>query len=195
MRHVNQRRYSYIPYPQFMSQPENPKGKKGTVRSGGCGLCSVCMVIDQLTTQELSVRECTELSMAVGGNHMDGTDMKVLGPVVAEKFHLDFSMSNDIGEAIEAIRDGGRVICLVSAREEGNKGIFTSGGHYIVAIAATKKEICILDPSWRSDKYTKWIKEGLVRAEGTLVYTSPEVLDAEGKRSEFRYYIFRRKGA
>ncbi len=84
MKFINQRRYSYIPYPQCMDQPDDPYGKNGTVRSGGCGLCSTCMVIDQLTTKEFSVRECTELSIATGANHGDGTDMHILGPVVAE---------------------------------------------------------------------------------------------------------------
>ena len=194
MKHILQWRYSYIPYPQLMDFPDDPRGKKGTVRSGGCGLCSVCMVIDQLTTKEFSVRDCTALSMACGGNHDDGTDMKVFGPVVAEKFNLDFSMTNDIWEAVEAVRDGGRVIALVSARTAGNKGIFTHGGHYIVVCAATKEEVCILDPNWTPNRYPKWEKEGYVRTEGTLVYAAPEVLDSETKQTSTRYYIFRRKG-
>ena len=60
-------------------------------------------------------------------------------------------------------------------------------------IAATKDEVCILDPSWTSKKFKQWEKEGLVRTEGTLVYTTPEILHNESKTSSPPYYIFRRK--
>ena len=195
MRHIIQRKYSYIPYPQYMAEPDNPRGKKGTIRSGGCGVCSVCMVIDQLTTENFSVKECAQLSMAVGGNHSSGTDMTVLGPVVAEKFNLDYAESYDVNDALTALREGGRVIALVGGIEPDNRGIFTAGGHYIVLIAADDKdEICILDPNWTSKTFPKWEKQGLVRTEGTLVYTSPAVLHQEGKKlGDPTYYIFHRK--
>ena len=118
MRHINQRKYSYIPYPQCMDRPNDPYGKKGTVRSGGCGLCCACMIVDQLTTQNLSVRECTKLSMAIGANHCDGTDMHMLGPAIAEKFHLDFSKTNDLDEVLYALHNGGKVIALVTHNQE-----------------------------------------------------------------------------
>ena len=193
MRHINQRKYSYIPYPQYMDYPDDPYGKKGTVRSGGCGLCSACMVVDQLTTQILSVRECTELSMAIGANHCDGTDMHILGPAIAEKFNLEFSKTNDLDEVLYALHNGGKVIALVTHNQERNKGIFTQFGHYITLISADAEEICVLDPSWNSKKYTKWVKEGLVREEGTMVYVTPQVLDDEGTRKETRFFIFYRK--
>jgi len=194
MKHINQRRYSYIPYPQLMDEPDNPYGKKGTVRSGGCGLCSTCMVIDQLTTEEFSVRECTELSIATGANHGDGTDMHILGPVVAKKFNLYFSKTNDIGEVVKALHNGGSVVATVTANCEGNKGIFTKGGHYIALMAADEDdEITVLDPSWTSKKYKKWVKEGLVREDGTVVYVSPEVLHTETNPHRTTSFIFRRK--
>lgn len=194
MRHINQRRYANIPYPQLMDEPDNPYGKKGTVRSGGCGLCCACMVVDQLTTEEFSVRECTELSMATGANHCDGTDMKILGPAVAEKFHLDFSMTNDIAEVVKALHNGGCVIATVTANSPGNKGIFTNGGHYIALMAADENdEITVLDPSWNSKKYKKWVKEGLVREDGTVIYVSPQILHAERNPRWMTYFIFRRK--
>ena len=194
MKHVNQRKYSYIPYPQLMDEPDNPYGKKASVRGGGCGLCSACMIVDQLTTQTLPVRECAELSMKIGANHCDGTDMKMLGPAIAEKYNLDFSMVKDIGQVVKALHNGARVIALVSAKGPTNKGIFTQGGHYIVLISADEDdEICVLDPSWTSKKFNKWVKKGLVRTEDTLVYIKPEVLDAERKNESVDYFVFRRK--
>lgn len=189
MKHINQRRYAYIPYP---FRPDNPE-KPGNVRRNGCCLCSACMVVDQLTTENLSVRDAVKLSLSVEANHATGTDIMIFGPAVAERFRLDFKPTDDINEAIEAVRDGGRVIVRVSGRYENNKKIFTKTGHYMVMIAATKEEVCILDPSWTSKKYGKWEKEGLVRTAGTLVYTAPETLHNEGIQIHPRYYIFRRK--
>lgn len=195
MKHIIQRKYSYIPYPQYTDEPENPRGKKGTIRSGGCGVCSACMIVDQLTTEKFSVRECAQLSFSVGGNHSSGTDMTRLGPALAEKFNLDYKETYDINEALQALREGGRVIALVGGIEPDNRGIFTKGGHFIVLIAVDDKdEICILDPNWTSKTFPKWEKQGLVRTEGTLVYTSPEVLHQEVKKlGDPSYSIFRRK--
>ena len=189
MKHINQRRYAHIPYP---FRPENPE-KPGNVRRNGCCLCSACMVVDQLTTKEFPVKDAVKLALDVKANHATGTDIMIFGPAVAEKFHLDFQPTDDINEAIQAVRDGGRVIVRVSNRYEINKGIFTKTGHYIVMVAATKEEVCILDPSWTSKKFIKWEKEGLVRTEGTFVYIAPEILHNEGIQIYPRYYIFRRK--
>ena len=35
MKYDNQRRYPYIPYPQFMDFPDDPYGKSASVRGGG----------------------------------------------------------------------------------------------------------------------------------------------------------------
>ena len=189
MKHIIQRRYAHIPYPFRPDDPQNP----GNVRKNGCCLCSACMVVDQLTTKEFSVKDAVALSLSVKANHATGTDIMILGPAVAEKFNLDFKPTDDINEAIEAVRDGGRVIVRVSGRYECNRKIFTKTGHYMVMIAATKDEVCILDPDWTAKSFPKWEKEGLVRTEGTFVYIAPEVLHSEGIQIHPKYYIFRRK--
>ena len=189
MKHIIQRSYSYIPYP---FRPDNPQ-KPGNVRRNGCCLCSACMIVDQLTTQEFPVKDAVKLALDVEANHATGTDVMIFGPAVAEKFDLEFQPTDDIYEAIEAVRDGGRVMLRVSNRYDCNKGIFTKTGHYMVMIAATREEVCILDPAWTSKKFVKWEKEGLVRTQDKLVYTSPEVLHNEGIQKLPRYYIFRRK--
>ena len=189
MKHIIQLRYPHIPYP---FRPENPQ-KPGTVRRNGCCLCSACMVIDQLTTKELSVKDAVKLALDVKANHATGTDIMIFGPAVAERFHLDFKPTDDVYEAIEAVRDGGRVIVRVSNRYPINKGIFTVTGHYVVMTSATREEVCIMDPSWRPNKFKKWAEQGLVRMQDTFVYVTPEILHDEGIQGLPRYYIFRRK--
>ena len=195
MKYYNQRRYSYIPYPQLTDFPDDPYGKNATVRSGGCGLCSACMMVDQLTMQPFSVRECAQLSMDCGGNHDDGTDMEIFGPVLAEKFGLEFYPTNDVALATEELRNGGRVILLVGGDREGRKGVFSSGGHFVLIISTTEDEFCILDPSWRRDKYTLPEKNGLVRQDGLFIYAPHSVVDEDkvNRSDRHGYYIFKRK--
>ena len=195
MKYLNQNRYDHIPYAQFMDRPDDPYGKFGSVRDAGCGLCCACMMVDRLTTKTFTVKESALLSHACGGNHDDGTDMKVFAPVVAEKFNLDYKPSNDINEAIDAVRDGGCVIVLSGGNRPDHKAIFSRGGHYVLLISATKDEVCVVDPNFRDTKYAPWVEKGEVRVDGIFVYASAERLDADAKRNDTRYYIFRRKGA
>ena len=53
MKYINQRDYPDIPY-ITRANPEDPRherGKKTTIRSSGCGLCSALMVADRLLPQ------------------------------------------------------------------------------------------------------------------------------------------------
>ena len=197
MKYFSQRRYSYIPYPQLMDFPDDPYGKSATVRSGGCGLCSACMMVDQLTMQPFSVRECAQLSMDCGANHDDGTDMEIFGPVLAKKFNLEYYPTNDVALAAEELRNGGRVILLVGGDREGHKGVFSTGGHFVVIISTTEDEFCILDPNCYTNKYTEAEKKGLVRQDGYFIYASHRVVDEDrgNTRGRHSYYVFKRKQA
>ena len=94
----------------------------------------------------------------------------------------------------KALHNGGCVVATVTANCAGNKGIFTNGGHYIALMAADENdEITVLDPSWTSKKYKKWVKEGIVREEGSIVYAAADVVHAERNPRWTTYFIFRRK--
>jgi hypothetical protein len=137
--------------------------------------------------------DAVKLALDVKANHATGTDIMIFGPAVAEKFDLEFKPTDDIYEAIEAVRDGGRVMLRVSNRHACNKGIFTVSGHYMVMVSATKEEVCILDPNWSVKKYKKWADQGYVKMKDRFLYTTPEILHNEGIQGLPRYYIFRRK--
>ena len=193
MKYYNQRRYPHVPYPQFMDFPDDPYGKSASVRGGGCGLCCACMVVDQLTLKPFSVQQCAQLSMDCGGNHDDGTDMEVFGPALAEKFNLEYYATNDVARAVDELRNGGRVILLVSGDREGYTGVFSHGEHYVVIISTTENEFCILDPDWTKNAYTQSEKDGLVRQDGYLLYASHDVAEKDRVIGKNGYYIFKRK--
>ena len=193
MKYINQLRYPHIPYPTDIDNPENPRMNEGTVKTSGCGICSLCMVVDQLTMKNLTLRDCLQMSYDSRANHAPGTDMKILGPVVAEKYDLNYSATDDIQAAIRAIQNGARVIANVGGDREGYTGVFAHVGHYIAVISATKKEVCILDPSLKKGKFDEPARKGKVRVDGCFAYCKPEVLDQDASNRSPRYHIFERK--
>ncbi len=191
MLYVNQIGYPHIPYNHDLNNGGRPLS---TIASSGCGLCSACMIVDHLVVGgSLSIEECRQLSYDSKANLRVGTDIHILGAVLAEKFNLDFEMTNDINKLVTHLQNGGEAIVNVAADENG-VGIFTKGGHYIVATAYVNGEIEILDPSFTRTKYTAEHCQGKVRIVGPFVYSSPETLASESvPRREHPFYLFKRK--
>lgn len=57
--------------------------------------------------------------------------MKILGPVVADLYDLDFSTTNRVKKAMQHLKNGGSVIANVGGDREGYTGVFSHGGHYV----------------------------------------------------------------
>ena len=190
MLYINQMGYPHIPYNHDL---ENGGRPLSSIASSGCGLCSTCMIVDHLVIGgSLSIEECRDLSYACKANLHVGTDIHVLGPAVAEKFNLDFEMTNDIDKLVAHLINGGEAIVNVAAVD--GVGIFTKGGHYIVATAYVDGEIEILDPSFTRAKYTAEHCEGKIRIAAPFVYCSPETLAGESvPHRTHPFYLFKRK--
>ena len=194
MKYLNQLEYPHIPYPTDLNTPDSQM-QKASVKEAGCGLCSLCMVVDQLTMKTLPLRRCVALSQKVKANLEVGTNMKILGPVVAEKYGLSYDTTDDIQVAVRHLRDGGCIIANVGGDQKDKDyiGLFSHGGHYITLISADDKEVCVLDPSWRIDKYEEEGRQGKVRMDGKFVYCSHEILDQDASSRSPRYYLFARE--
>ena len=193
MKYLNQLHYPHIPYPTNLDDPNDHRWHQGSVKDAGCGLCSACMIVDQLLTKPFSLRDCLALSVSTGANRGFGTNMRILGPAVAERFDLDYKQSDDIRTAIEALRDGARIIVNVGGDREGYRGVFCDVGHYMVVISGNDRELCLLDPMWDRRRYTALAQQGKVRMAGKFVCCAPEVLDQDASNRSPRYHIFRRR--
>ena len=194
MLYLNQLGYPHIPYEHDLDNGGRPP-ERASISSSGCGLCSVCMVVDHLVVGgELSLEECRQMSYDSEANRGVGTSMRCLGPAVAERFHLDFSMSNDIDEAIAHLQAGGEIVVNVGGDDENGIGLFTNSGHYMTIIAYADGEFCILDPSYTWKKYAVEGRRGKVRIVNPYIYCTREALIAEAvnKRNP-AFYMFRRK--
>ena len=191
MIYLNQLEYEHIPYPTRVKQAEP---RNSTVRSSGCGLCSACMVVDGLTTEVLTIEECVRIAMACEANHSAGTDMKVLAPVIAERYGLRYTQSNELSEAIACLQRGGRIIAHVGVPEGKEIGLFTKGGHYIALIASDGETFTILDPSYKAGKFDMPERAGKVDERcAPILYCDVHTVHAEMKPNRIKYHMFEKQ--
>ena len=195
MKYINQLEYAHLPYPTKIKLENIPEEKKKTtVRSSGCGLCCACMTVDLLTDKSLDIEECVRIAEGCLANHGVGTDMSILGPVIAEKFGLSYSKTNDLEMAIEHLRAGGVIIAHVGIPKDATIGLFTKSGHYISLISTDGKEFCILDPSWSEEKYKIPERLGRVNEDNyPYLYCDVNTVHSETKPGRTKYHLFSRK--
>ena len=192
MLYINQRRYPNIPYPTDMDTEGSPMQKK-SVKEAGCGLCSLCMVVDHLTTKKLGLVECRDLAIALGANRKPGTDMKIIGPVVAERFGLSYAETSDIKKVNKTLHEGGEVIINAGGDHDGYSGIFTHGGHFMVIISEKGGKYCVLDPSQHKAKFKQALLEKKLSIDGYFIYTDAALLLKESENRSPAFYLFARK--
>ncbi len=195
MRYINQLHHRHIIYHTQMKNPDvSPTDRIRNVALSGCGPCSVCMIVEALTNHSLSIEDCIAISEDCGANPGRGTDMNILGPVIAEKFKLKYTKSSDLNEAIAHLQKGGQIVVHVGVPEGKEFGLFTKGGHYMAIISTDGKDFCILDPSYKENKFDIPERKGLVDTScAPFLYCDVNVLDAETKPGKIKYHMFARK--
>ena len=191
MLYMNQLKYKDIIYMHNM-QNGGPAEGRNNVATSGCGLCCACMMVDALTDKQLELTECVRLSEDNAANLMPGTDMTVLGPILAEKFGLTYSNTTSLDKAIAHLQNGGYIISHVGHPAEGVPGLFTFRGHYISLISTDGKEFCILDPSYKEGKFDIPEREGKINEKNApFLYCDVNILHGETKGH--KYHLFARK--
>ncbi len=186
MQYINQLELKHIPYETNMAHGGNPPERR-TVASSGCGLCSTCMAVELLTDKTLSIEESVQLSYDTGANHLPGTDLDLLGPVVAEKFGISYRGTASLDEAIAHLQCGGAVVARMG------KSLFTDRSHYILLLSYADGEFCILDPSYKPGKFDRPDRVGKVNdTRAPYLYCNAELLHSETEREFTKYHLFGR---
>ena len=194
MLYINQQDYPMIPYPTNADDPSSSSYIKGTVASSGCGLCCLCMVVDRLTLKELTLQEAIRLSIEHQANRKVGTNLKILGQVVADLYGLHMSTSNDTEDVKAVLRNGGCCVMNVGGDHDDHIGTFSDVGHYVLIQSFSEKGFCVMDPAYRPDKYTIPGRKGKVREDGLFLYTDAKVLQEDTLNRDPGFYLFTRKG-
>lgn len=195
MLYINQLDY---PNMEYITRLELPgENIHTTIASSACGLCSACMIVDQLTTRVLTLEHARQISYDTKSNLRRGTSMKPFAPRVAEEFGLDYRATDSAEELAEHLRRGGKAIVHVRGTTDGKLGLFAKVGHYITVIGISGDEVCILDPSFKEGKYDEPERREKVRVSYPFLYASLSDLHEERSpaAAEGKYlHLFSRKG-
>lgn len=191
MLYIDQKQYAHIPYPHNLNNGGCVEGRDNAGTSG-CGMCCACMMVEHLTTKTLDVEEAVKMAIDNKANLGAGVNMKILGPLVAEKFDLSYRLSESKEEAIEQLRKGGRVIALTTKKEDGTAGLFTKRKHFILLVATDGDQVCILDPYVYPGKFQEEGRAGKVREDAPFLYCSWDVLMEEVNPTAC-FHLFGRK--
>ena len=185
MIYYNQHNYSHIPYP-------SPTLPKATVKSGGCGVCCASMVVGELGDSTVPPEKMAPYAITVGARVVGGTDMRRLSDAISRDFALEHKESSSIEELLETLREGGMAICNPSGDTKTRSGIFSNGGHYIVAAGiATDGRIIIYDPGLYSGKYNLPHRKEAVTLDGSRLLVKADILHADCAARAPRYHLFK----
>ncbi len=192
MLYLNQLDYRHIHYEHNVSNGGVPPERRN-IATSGCGICSACMMVEHLTMNHLSIDECIRINYAANANIHIGTRMAILGPALADKFRLTYKATKNMDEVLHCLQTGGRVIINVGGNHDDHVGLYSHGGHYILAIAYDGNDLCILDPSYKDGKYEIEPHFGKVRVDYPFTYCKPEHIVDDTQNRDTPFYLFWRK--
>ncbi len=190
MKYINQLDYKDVPYLTDISNHDSDFATFGTVSNAGCGICCLCMMVENLTGRNLPLDECIEYAYEKKANMRPGTDMALLGPFVAQQYDLLFIATNDIDEVVSCVKNGGYAIANTRGDQGGYKGLFSNVGHFVLVVAVTNGLLTVLDPSYRRGKYGNYEEEGTVKVYNKSVYCDQKSLEMDCLGKDPSYYTF-----
>lgn len=136
-----------------------------TIKRYGCGLCCTAMALEYCLDAKIEPQTLSECFCINSGSY------HWIGKTEAEKRGIRTEYTNDIKRVMQALMMGCPVMSIQG------KGIFTSGGHYILLVGIVDGKIAVNDPAAQSRTY---------RISGQL-YT-PAQIDRSTKKQDGRGY-------
>ena len=162
--------YEDVPYP-------SPTSPNGTIADNGCGVCAASMLVENMLGLPFPPRESAALAKKCAAREGFGTDLYIYSKALAEQFHMGLTETEDVEIAMDFLRKKqGMVIANVRGNREGYIGVFSDEGHYILVIDANGDEIAVLDPCYRPGRFDIPGRKGKVRMEGSVAYSTKDVL-------------------
>ena len=151
-----------------------------TIGTSGCGPTCCAMVVSS-SKETVYPSTMGDIFEDEGFRVPGGTDINCF-PYVAERWGLEYKRVYSSYEAHDACKEGWFVVINVG------EGLWTTGGHYILAVGATENEIEIYDPYLYDGKFDRYGRQGKVRMDGVSAWVEINTFKAYSNAQRFFAY-------
>lgn len=167
-------KWSNHPYP-------SANHPSATVGTSGCGTTCAAMVVSSCK-EIIRPDTMSDISMENGYRGLEGTSDGLFS-YVSNRWGIEMKTLHSSFEAHQACKEGYFVVICCGA------GLWTTGGHYILAVGANDTEIEIYDPYLYNGKFDKLGRQGKVRLEGISAWVEINTFKANSNAQ--RFYAFK----
>ena len=167
-------RWANHPYPA-------PGYEDKTCGTSGCGTTCGAMIVSscrEKTTPDVMCDISRENGYRVPGGTDDG-----LFSYIAKRWEIEMKTLHSSYEAHQACKEGYFVVICCAA------GLWTTGGHFILAVGANDTDIEIYDPYLYNGKFDRPGRQGKVRLEGVSAWVEINTFKANSNAQ--RFYAFK----
>lgn len=133
-----------------------------TVGTSGCGTTCTAMIVSSCK-EIITPDVMSDISKQNGYRGLEGTSDELFG-YVANRWGIEMKRLHSSYEAHQACKEGYFVIITCAA------GLWTDGGHYILAVGASDTDIEIYDPNLYVGKFDRAGRQGKVRLDGVSAW-------------------------
>lgn len=184
---LNQNNYAGVPYP-------NSGNSAANIKSSGCGVVSMAMILANLAGVKVPVLELAAYSLKNGCRAISGTNMVKLAKCICRDYpELSYTTTNDETALCKHIESGGLAIMNADG-DDGYDGIFAHYGHYLAILGVRDGKPLIADPAWTSNRYkSAYRRKYVTDLGGGLITCDWYVLNMDTKHRTPNYYLFAKK--
>lgn len=148
-----------------------------TCKTSGCGATCAAMVVSSCR-EPITPNVMCDISKENGYRALEGTSDELFN-YIAQRWNIETKRLHSSYEAHEACKNGYFVI--ITCRP----GLWTTGGHYILAVGANANEIEIYDPYLYNGKFNRTGRKGKVRLDGVSAWVEINTFKANSNAQRF----------
>lgn len=157
--------------------PASPGYENKTVGTSGCGPTCVSMIVSSCKETVTPDAMC-DIARANGYRVPGGTSDGFF-QFAANKWGIEMKRVYSSFEAHQACKEGYFVVICC------RNGLWSTGGHFILAVGATDTDIEIYDPYLYNGKFNNYGRAGKVRLEGVSAWVEINTFKAHSNAQRF----------